>query len=250
MKAFTRNLFPKTFTAIKLNLRYRWLYALGPAPLEPSMHVVRRLLLDYGFARSYREQQCVDAEGRPIPWISYAAIRFLESLDFGGAKVFEYGAGASTLWWLSRGAQVTSVEHNPEWAEKVRAKGCDVIGETDKSRYARAILSRQECYDVVVVDGWQSDDDFLRYRCTSAALQRLTERGMIVLDNSDWLPRTCAMLRGKGFLQIDFEGPAPTNSEFTRTSVFCRGVLSFPYVERELIGGARGNLEQGAVPAE
>jgi hypothetical protein len=252
MKSFVRNLLPIPFTAVKLNLRYRWLYSLGPEILEQSMHIVKRILLDYGFVRSMKEHRCVDAEGRAIPWITYSAIRFLESLDFAGARVFEYGSGASTLWWKWRGALVTSVDHDPAWAEKVRAQSGDpdLILETDKKRYADSILSRPQTYDVVVVDGWQDEHDFLRYRCVAAALQRLTRRGIIVLDNSEWLPKTCALLREAGWEQVDFEGPCPGNAEFGRTSVFWRGKLSFNYVERPVVGGFRPprNLETGPVP--
>jgi hypothetical protein len=59
-------------------------------------------LKDDGWFRSCREQASVDANGNPIPWITYPAIEFLVKRINNQLSVFEYGCGNSTLWWASR----------------------------------------------------------------------------------------------------------------------------------------------------
>jgi len=49
----------------------------------------------------------------PVPWITYPAFRQLQRMIKPGLKVFEYGCGASSLWWADHAAEVTSVEHTP-----------------------------------------------------------------------------------------------------------------------------------------
>lgn len=43
----------------------------------------------------------VDGAGRPIPWLSYSAIRFLDSLDLTTSRVLEYGSGTPRSGLLS-----------------------------------------------------------------------------------------------------------------------------------------------------
>src|SRR5437762_2857857 len=77
-------------------------------------------LKDDGWLRSFREERCVDAEGRPLPWLTYPAIEFLAARVRPEMRVFEYGSGQSTLWWAARVRQVISCEHDPAWAERLR----------------------------------------------------------------------------------------------------------------------------------
>ena len=43
------------------------------------------------------------------PWWNYTAVNFVETRLRAGARVFEYGGGASTLWLLDRAARVTTI---------------------------------------------------------------------------------------------------------------------------------------------
>src|SRR5258706_9183602 len=49
------------------------------------------------------------------PWIVFDAIDFMKSISLEGKRVFEYGSGGSTLFWLKRGAECVSVEHDEQW---------------------------------------------------------------------------------------------------------------------------------------
>src|SRR6185295_5406354 len=52
------------------------------------------------------------------PWLPYNATRFLSETLHDGARVFEYGAGGSSLFFASRGAARVTVEHDREWLER------------------------------------------------------------------------------------------------------------------------------------
>src|SRR4051812_45501617 len=57
--------------------------------------------------------------GDERPWVTFTAISKLESLIREGTRVFEYGAGGSTLFFLQRGALLVTVEHDAAWMENV-----------------------------------------------------------------------------------------------------------------------------------
>jgi hypothetical protein len=55
-----------------------------------------------------------------LPWITYPAIRYLES-RLSGRRMFEFGSGQSTRWYATRCAEVHSVENNPNWYKSIKA---------------------------------------------------------------------------------------------------------------------------------
>jgi hypothetical protein len=91
----------------------RRLVAYGEAYLKPL-----------GWDRSVVSRQAEDRDG-PVPWITYPALRMLDRIVQPHFKVFEYGAGNSSLWWASRVAEVVAVEHDPIWAELVASRAPD-----------------------------------------------------------------------------------------------------------------------------
>src|SRR3982751_5308136 len=49
------------------------------------------------------------------PWITFPAIDILEKVTDKDAKVFEYGGGGSTLFFVKRAGEVVTVEHDAVW---------------------------------------------------------------------------------------------------------------------------------------
>jgi len=81
--------------------------------------------------------------------------------------------------------------------------------------YASAIRGKGS-FDVVIVDGASN-----RYLCAKEALRHLNPGGMVILDNSEWYPKSAAMLREAGnLIQADFYGFKATESHTSTTSVF------------------------------
>jgi hypothetical protein len=181
--------------------------------------VAGHLFIDYGWVRSYRWRKCVDRSGHPVPWFTYPAIDFLSQLDLSEKRVFEYGAGFSTLYWALRAKKVVSIESDPAWYEKVRREApsnCDVIlSSRDVEEYSGQIC-RYGQFDVIVVDGTGES----RPACCELALAHVRAGGIVILDNSDLWLRSASILREGGLIQADFTGFAPLSSDAHTTSVF------------------------------
>jgi hypothetical protein len=180
-------------------------------------------LREVGWIRSRTENACVDAAGRPLPWITYPAIDLLARRVRPEMSVFEYGCGASTLWWASRVKRVFSVEHDPSWARKIGAEAPPnasvrhVPLEPD-GPYAADALAHGVRFDVVVIDGRR------RVQCTPHAIRAVEESGVIVFDNSDRAEYEEAhrLLGAAGFRRLELVGMAPMIEHLSETSLFYR----------------------------
>lgn len=138
-----------------------------------------------------------------VPWWTFeSADRVEEWLrDRPGARVFEWGSGASTLWLAARAGTVYSVEHHAGWAEVLAprlpdnvdlrvvgavASSSPVVGSQkpghaglDFAAYVAASDDVPGRFDVVVIDGRA------REACLDRAVERLAPGGVIVFDNVD-----------------------------------------------------------------
>jgi len=208
-------------------------HALRQSAPIMALNAAKKLWADCGFVRSAREGRCVDVNGRPIPWYTYAAVWYLRQLDFSDKDVFEFGSGQSTLFWAERARRVVSVEDDETWYHIVRQKlaaNCELVLETDLSAYADT-LHRYGNFDVIVVDG--AARGHTRLKCARNAVQHLRAGGMIVLDNSDWLPMSAQFLRDAGLLEVDMAGFVPLTDHTQTTSLFFHRSFSFPSVGRQ-----------------
>src|SRR5262249_15240836 len=80
---------------------------------------LRHYLDQTGWVRSKVEAAPQFADGRPRAWLAMPALELLEERVPAATRVFEWGSGASTDWWTEvLACDVTSVEHDPEWAAK------------------------------------------------------------------------------------------------------------------------------------
>ena len=158
------------------SLAATWLRALR------LLHSRRSFVYASGLMRSFRERRPVDAQGQPLPWINYAAVRLLDERLHPSHTVFEYGAGYSTLFFAARCAAVTAVEHNHAWLEEVRALApgnVNVLHLEPGEGYWQAAADTGGHFDVVFVDGLHRD------RCLPFAERALSAAGVLVLDDSD-----------------------------------------------------------------
>ncbi|MGB3443439.1 MAG: class I SAM-dependent methyltransferase [Actinophytocola sp.] len=140
-----------------------------------------------------------------MAWWSYPAMQRVDEFLSGrpDARIFEYGAGASTLWLAKRAAHVDSVEHDTGWAESVRGMLADSpgnvklhavpptsatadsvvrsgrVGHTDLDfgDYVSTIDEVGGPFDLIVVDGRARVDAFRR------SLDHLADGGVVVFDN-------------------------------------------------------------------
>lgn len=194
---------------------------LRPSTWKAPLQAARALWFDYAHLRSAASRSAVDASGGPVPWYTYPAIEYLRQLDFSDRIVFEYGSGQSTLFWAAAASRVVSVEEDEVWYERLAARkpaNCDLILETDLARYPHVIDRYPDGFDVIVVDG--AARGHTRLKCSRAAIEHLRPGGLVILDNSDWLPESARLLRESGLLQVDMTGFVPINGHTQTTTLF------------------------------
>jgi hypothetical protein len=198
-----------------------------PLKLRVFFQLVNAILFQYGWLRSLRCAKAVDAQGNPLPWITYPAIDFLAELDLSEKSVFEWGAGQSTLFWATRAAKIVSVETERDWYQyvsKTAPQNCELLlSEREVELYASLIEKYSEGFDVILIDG---PGDF-RPACSRKAIDHLKAGGIIILDNSDQCLNSARILRESGLIQVDFAGFAPGQGYATTTSIFFDRRYSF-----------------------
>jgi SAM-dependent methyltransferase len=126
-----------------------------------------------------------DFDGTVMPWFTKP---FLDELRdrplLSKARVLEYGAGYSTLWWAKNVAELVSIDHDQAWMDAIRAvlpesPTVRLICEPDQNRYV-ALADQFGTFDIIVIDGAEREGCFLR------AIPQLRPNGWLILDNAEW----------------------------------------------------------------
>jgi predicted O-methyltransferase YrrM len=185
--------------------------------------------------------------GDRAPWLTYDAIRFLERIVRPDMRVFEYGAGGSSLFFATRVREGFSVEHDPAWAAEVQqtvaaqgikhwqvelirpagaaagpdpadpahylSSGTDFAGQSFRDYAAAIDRFADGWFQVVVVDGRA------RPSCARHAVPKLAPGGWLLLDNAErpHYARVRADLARLGWVEQTFAGPSPYTFNFTET---------------------------------
>jgi precorrin-6B methylase 2 len=219
----------------------------------PHDHKVHELLLFFfDWARSLQTGASPLNDRRP--WITFAAIRYLEKNLKKDMRVYEYGAGGSTLFFAKRVREVISVEHDPNWRNQVvetltkagyencridlieparddltidkdpsdpdayMSSGVEFKGKSFRN-YATSIDEYpDEYFDVVVIDGRA------RPSCFKHAASKVKSGGFLMLDNAEReiYAHIHKTLENSAWLKTDLSGPGPYNEYFWQTCVWTR----------------------------
>ncbi len=175
-----------------------------------------------------------------LPWVAWPCIDWLDARDLRGKSVFEYGGGGSSIYFLTRGCHVTTVENSGPWAARIRERVERTLGDEARSRFRLELVDMPEHpgeaerkraeeyvsrigqgtrYDLVLVDG--ADGALaLRMTCLGRAREHLTESGVIVLDDAWRKAYRAAPQILNGLRQHVFEGVGPARVGVTRTDVY------------------------------
>lgn len=186
------------------------------------------------------------------PWLVFDAIDYLQSLALAGKRVFEYGSGTSTLFWLDHGAHCVSVEHDPTWAKLILREvgGSKLLDyrfvppgqmpeghRTDDPEDPDSYLSSDprlsgysfqqyvsqidafpdEYFDIVLIDGRA------RPSCIKHSYRKVRVGGVLIVDNSDrlhYFSRTMQYL--EQFARTEFFGAGPINPFMWKTDALER----------------------------
>ncbi len=205
--------------------------------------------------RSFEPDALLDQR---LPWIAFGATDFLE--DFlnrerqhgRSIRVFEYGSGGSTLFWLAFGAAVVSIEHDPQWYARLRQRldaaspvnyrlvlpepdatdshGADIAdpgsyrsddadfrGYTFRSYVSQIDSFPDGHFDVILIDGRA------RPSCIRHSVGKVRAGGLLVLDNADrsyYTARTQPYL--DNFTRREFRGPVPGITFMGQTNIYVR----------------------------
>lgn len=198
----------------------------GEMYLASCMNILRNV---YGYVFSVEKGVAVDKSGGYLPLYTYPTIEYLTQFDFRKKRVFEFGAGASTFFWMERAAEVVSVENNQDWYTKLKSQikpNVQLIFAENRD-FPLTISKLDGVFDIIIVDGFG-----YRYDSAVQALNKLAPGGCIVLDNADWHPNTAALLKSAGLLQVDMTGFKPCESHTSTTSIFFRRDFDFETLEK------------------
>jgi hypothetical protein len=139
------------------------------------------------------EWQHIDPlNGLVMPWYTKPALDEIVTWDLKDKKVFEYGGGASTLWWSAKAKQVRAIETSPDWRQAVSDKAGSntwVKWTWNLNDFEDAIMEWETLFDIIVVD---CDPVEWRDRCIRVGIKTLNTGGKLIADNWDqpsvWTP--------------------------------------------------------------
>lgn len=174
-----------------------------------------------GWLSSIKESIPIAHNGSPLPWVTYPYIDFIKGRLNKTMRVFEFGCGNSTLWYGKKVLSVVALEHDVHWFNKIKSISpknvkLNHVDLTDGSKYSQ-FLSTLECkFDLIIIDGRD------RVNCIKNSLDSLSDKGVIILDDSerDSYKEGKLFLYSKGFKELDFWGIAPGITFNKCTSVF------------------------------
>ena len=193
--------------------------AMDMAYLVLRLHPNSALLQD-GWFRSFRENKPVDRSGRPIPWLTYPFIKFIESRLTQDLRVFEYGCGNSTIWFSRRVAEIISVEHDSLWAQQISPQlpsNSKIIVRDLSNGYVEEI-NNHGLFDIVIIDGRK------RLECCHKCLDSLAPNGVVIWDDSnlsDFIEGRSVLSR-YDFRELSFCGMVPAIFISSQTSILYR----------------------------
>lgn len=141
------------------------------------------------------------------PWWSYSIIKIIEERVRPEMRVFEYGAGNSTLFWGRYVKDVVAIEYDYDWYRNMK----QIIPENVELKYleleyggayCEAILGEKEEFDIVVIDGRD------RVRCAKNAVNKIKEEGVIIWDDTDRdsYREGYEYLKSKGYKMLELLG--------------------------------------------
>jgi hypothetical protein len=187
------------------------------------------------------------------PWITFAVIDFLKSNINSNSRVFEYGGGGSTLFFVNRAKEVVTVEHDTEWFTRLQQ---NLANESTKNWSGNLILPENkrtgdsldasnpdhyytsdenflgnifksyasyidrypdEYFDIVLVDGRS------RPSCIFHSLPKIKKTGYLIVDNSDrkyYFKNLNTMLQKNFKLIFNQKSSSPYADFFTQTGVW------------------------------
>jgi SAM-dependent methyltransferase len=188
-----------------------------------------------GWKKSFIEGFSQDENGAALPWMTYPAIEFLKKNLTKNHQVFEFGCGASTLFFAERVKEVVGLETDARWAEIV---GATLVADRGMAQghplqnvkinlmpdgltnisYENFPKNSGKKFDFIIIDSLK------RFECAKNAIDALKPDGRIILDDSERknYKKIFDFFAEKNFTKQDFFGIAPGQIRIKNTTIFYR----------------------------
>src|SRR5690625_1065884 len=175
-----------------------------------------------GWVVTLRKSASREAEGQPLPGVTYSMIELLKDRLPRNLSIFDYDCGQGTLWWAEYPSRLHAVEQEEEWADQIAAKAPDhvsILVREPGNSYVKAVGEKGLKYDVIIIDGRE------RMACAEEAVKHLSEKGIIIFDDTSRprYRRGIDLLRESGFKHLPFRGFSPIEFLPCETSLFYQG---------------------------
>jgi len=179
------------------------------------------------YIKDQRDGRTPLAQG--LPYFSYCAIDYLRQNLKPGTRVFEFGGGGSTIFFLNLGCEVTSVETSPEWMGILKKavgphphwhliEHCSDDPVKNRVEFP-AIVLRDAPWDVVVVDNTETES-LHREAAAIQAIKGIRPGGLLVFDDAylpkyEGIPKVMA-----GWHRQSFRGLGTARAWVTMTDIY------------------------------
>lgn len=169
-----------------------------------------------------------DELGNALPWMTYPFIEFIAEKLRQDYEIFEFGLGASTLFFASHVKKVTVVENDAKWCEIMKIKiaqlglkNIEIIllsSIFDSSIYENSLRNLEKKFDLIIVDSRK------RFECVKNSYEFIKDGGALILDDSqrEGYKKIFEFMHEKNFQQQDFIGIAPGQVKLKMTTMFTR----------------------------
>lgn len=181
-----------------------------------------------GWKKSFGDGFSQDENGEALPWMTYGAIEFLQNYLNKNQQVFEFGCGASTLFFAKKAQKVIGLETNEMWLKIIQKKlqqGLNhnaqinlMIDGLENDSYQNFAKNCGESFDLIVIDSLK------RFECAKNCITALKPDGAIILDDSQRqnYRKIFDFFAAQNFYKTDFIGIAPGQLQIKNTTVFRR----------------------------
>ncbi len=178
-------------------------------------------LVKRGYVESIKKRRPCTIDGKPLPWMNYQVIHFLNDRLHKDLEMFEYGSGYSTEYYAERVGAITSVEHHKGWfdiVEQTKPSNATLLYRAldGDDGYRNCSSTQEKAFDIIVVDGRE------RVKCMESALKSLKDGGVILLDDSlrSRYQGGVELMLENGFRKLEFLGLKPGGLSAHQTTIF------------------------------
>jgi predicted O-methyltransferase YrrM len=176
-----------------------------------------------GWKKSFLDGFSQDENGDALPWMTYPMIDFLKNNINKNHDIFEFGMGASTLFFSRLANSVTSLETNLQWFEIIKNKLTTnnstqflMPDALENSNYEEFAKKQNKKFDFIIIDSLK------RFKCAQNSIPALKPGGCVILDDSERenYKKIFNFFSENNFKQQDFVGIEPGKLRVKNSTIF------------------------------